>query len=132
MSEHDEALASTRLDGETHCIDPNNLEDDAEPELAEVDEHAGMLAMSISCTWWDSLTKAALEHGQPVCPHCGRPALRFPEKLWWERIDYHGNSSAPGYRQFVEWLRGRCFPNERQARAVYGVQFVTIEREVSQ
>lgn len=76
------------------------------------------------CSWWDSIDKVAtttgLPGGLPVCPHCGSPLFEVgSETEWWAGVDQHESEREPGYRAFIEWLRGKCFPTLEAARAAY-------------
>lgn len=64
------------------------------------------------CTWWDSIDKVAkTPSGLPCCPHCGGVLFEVPsETEWWEQVDRCA-LIEPGYREFIEWLRDRCFPH---------------------
>lgn len=82
------------------------------------------IAYGTRCSWWDSIDKVGKTPPHngisiPCCPHCGSPLFEVPdEQSWFAGVDKH-DAKNPGYRAFVEWLRGRCFPNYQDARAVY-------------
>ena len=40
------------------------------------------------------------------------------EAEWFQGVDQHGNTN-PGYRQMIEWLRGKCFKDYEQAKLAY-------------
>lgn len=76
------------------------------------------------CTWWGAIDQAAPGRplgaiegalagavgGIPGCPHCGGPLFEVvDEATWWAGVDKHEAERDPGYRGFIEWLRGRCF-----------------------
>jgi hypothetical protein len=63
------------------------------------------------CAWWDSIDKVATKpSGLPCCPHCGGVLMEVEnEATWWDQVDRYGAKGNPGYRAFIEWLRGRCF-----------------------
>lgn len=72
------------------------------------------------CTWWDGIEKVASRDGIPCCPHCKNVLFEFPTpEAWWSRVaDFEGQGHA-GYRTFVEWLKGKCFPGMKEALAAY-------------
>jgi hypothetical protein len=64
------------------------------------------------CSWWDSIDKVAkTASGLPCCPHCGGVLFEVAnEARWWRDVQMFESEHEPGYRKFIEWLRGRCFP----------------------
>lgn len=80
------------------------------------------------CTWWDTIDKAGKNAvGMPVCPHCSSVLYELPTmKDWYDRVDAH-DKQEPGYREFINWLRGQCFPGMDQANAAY-----SLERELTE
>ena len=73
------------------------------------------------CSWWDSIDKVATTAGGlPCCPFCGGVLFEVvDEATWWGDVDRHEAGGRPGYRGFVEWLRGKCRPSVADARAEY-------------
>jgi hypothetical protein len=68
------------------------------------------------CTWWDSIDKVGhTPPGKsgitlPCCPNCGDMLFEVPNiDIWWRDVDKHAEHS-PGYREMMEYGRGRCFP----------------------
>lgn len=81
------------------------------------------------CAWWGSIDKTALTppgpsgHRIPCCPHCSSPLFEMDdEAAWFAGVDRHEANGHPGYRTFVEWLRGKCFPSPRAAMAAYSIE----------
>lgn len=77
---------------------------------------------SAGCMWWDTIDKAAVTaSGLPCTPCCGAPLKEVPsERKWWETVRRHEEQADdPGYRLFIEWLRGRHFPDLETAKAAY-------------
>lgn len=75
-----------------------------------------------TCLWWDSITQVSVTgHGLPCCPHCGGVLYEVEtEAVWWAQVDaYEAGKPWPGYRAFVTWLRGRCFPSRESALGAY-------------
>lgn len=75
------------------------------------------------CAWWDTIEKTATVNGKPdglpCCPNCGSPLFEVAsESVWWNGVEAHDDMN-PGYREFVEWLRGKCFPGFPEAIAHY-------------
>lgn len=73
------------------------------------------------CAWWDSIDKVSTTAtGLPVCPHCASPLFEIgSEAEWWLGVQRHEEAGNPGYRAFVVWLRGKCFPGLEAAAAAY-------------
>ena len=78
------------------------------------------------CTWWDGIDNVGLlpagpsGHRLPCCPHCASPLFELPnEDQWWSQVEAHEKAGHPGYRAFIEWLRGRCFGTLASAMATY-------------
>jgi hypothetical protein len=75
------------------------------------------------CAWWDDISKTANtgpgRQGLPVCPHCRSPLFQHEPEGWWQGVDRHEANGNPGYRKFIEWLRGQCFRNYGDALAAY-------------
>lgn len=70
------------------------------------------IVYSANCTWWDSIDKVSKKPGSnlPCCPHCGSVLFESPTiEDWWEDIDGWEKRNHPGYRGFMEWLRGKCY-----------------------
>ena len=79
------------------------------------------IAYGATCTWWDSIMKVGNNDGLPCCPHCRKILYEMPSiEEWWNGVDrYEVGKPRPGYRKFVEWLRGKCFPNYDAAEKAY-------------
>jgi hypothetical protein len=94
---------AAHLRGEEHAIAPDTR-----------------IVYGARCTWWDSITEVAKHpSGLPCCPHCRGVLYEMAsEAEWWAAVDQFGLSN-PDYRAFIEWLRGRCFPNYESARAAF-------------
>ena len=69
------------------------------------------------CVWWDSIDKVAtLEDGLPCCPNCHGVLFEVAsEEEWMEGVNMH-DMINPGYRDFILWLRGKCFPTIQDAQ----------------
>jgi len=74
-----------------------------------------------NCVWWDTIDKvAAKESGLPCCPHCGSVLMEVPTlESWWNNVDEHEKKGNPGYRDMMEWMRGRCFRTMADAKTAY-------------
>ncbi len=73
------------------------------------------------CVWWDSIYKVKVNTaGLPCCPFCSSVLLEVEnEKKWYEWTDKYEADGHRGYRKFIEWLRGKCFPTMRAAALEY-------------
>lgn len=78
-----------------------------------------------NCIWWDSIDKvgsltAKSGFSIPCCPHCHSVLYEMPSiESWWEMVDTYEKAGNPGYRTFIEWLRGKCFKTIQQGKAAY-------------
>jgi hypothetical protein len=72
------------------------------------------------CAWWDSISEArSKDGGLPGCPHCGGVLYEVENiETWWTDVD-HQEKMKPGYRTFIEWLRGQCFSTYPAALDAY-------------
>lgn len=71
------------------------------------------------CTWWDHVSEVGIRNGLPVCPFCNLPLFEMEDEAeWYEGVDKYA-STHEGYRAFVDWCRGRCFRDQKQAQHVY-------------
>ena len=72
------------------------------------------------CTWWESIYEtASTPEAIPCCPKCGRVGFEMKDiKTWYEGVDEH-EKNHPGYRKFIDWLKGKCFLNYEVAKKTY-------------
>lgn len=77
------------------------------------------------CVWWDGIEKVGrlgLRPSEtiPGCPHCGSGLMQMDGPAeWWAGVEKHEANGHPGYRAFMEWLKGKCFRTIQEAQAVY-------------
>lgn len=73
------------------------------------------------CSWWGSINEVStLPSGMSCCPSCRGVLFEYDnEEEWWEGVDQYEAEGNPGYRAFIEWLRGRCRPSVGEARAEF-------------
>jgi hypothetical protein len=77
------------------------------------------------CTWWDGIEKIGrITAGNgatlPCCPHCRSVLYEMPDpETWWSGARKYQDAGHAGYVAFVEWMKGKCFPNIQEAKAVY-------------
>lgn len=89
-----------------------------------------LIVFGARCVWWDSIDKAGSIPrpnspfgGLPCCPHCKSVLLQMDESQWWSGVErYEREQPEPGYRQMIEWQRGKCFPSVDHVRAAYAVR----------
>lgn len=75
------------------------------------------------CTWWDSISAAGTRaSGLPCCPHCGSSLFEVASEREWQAYVAKEEARRPGYSDFVEWLRGRCFPDFTAAEKAFAEQ----------
>jgi len=84
------------------------------------------IACGARCTWWDGIANVGLTpptstgNRLPCCPNCRRMLFEYSdEQAWFESVDRHEARGNPGYRKFVEWLRGKCFDTVTDAVNAY-------------
>lgn len=83
------------------------------------------IVYGIRCVWWDGIEKVGKtppERGIsiPCCPHCGGVLMELRSLAeWWAGVEKYEADGHPGYRAFIEWLKGKCFPNRQAAKAAY-------------
>ena len=100
-------------------------------ECVGVDEcQAKLIVYGACCVWWDARDKAATLDGEPgglpCCPNCPGVLFQVEEREWWACAD-RKEATEPGYRELIEWLRGRCFAEFAEARAAYAASRLTLE-----
>ena len=80
--------------------------------------------MGANCIWWDHISKVSRGRGGlPCCPHCGGVLFEYSnEREWFGPVDRYEEEGHPGYRKFIEWLRGKCFKDQGTAVAAYRAQ----------
>lgn len=73
------------------------------------------------CTWWDDIDKVGNNGVLPCCPHCKGMLFQMESPGEWFRfVDEHERDGFPGYRAFIEWVRGKCFTEGwKAAKAAY-------------
>lgn len=79
------------------------------------------------CVWWGGIedigkTKPREPGGisLPCCPKCGGMLFELPSpKEWWDGVEKYEANGHPGYRAFIEWRKGKCFPTQEAAKAAY-------------
>lgn len=83
----------------------------------------GRIAYGANCRWWGSIGEVGTSSrgsGLPCCPRCGGMLFEMEsEGEWWSGVDAYEAGGHPGYRAFIEWLRGRCYPTFDAAKAAY-------------
>jgi len=106
------------------------------------------IAYGAMCLWWDSVSKAgstathpahkednarmqrkkpsmakALKHGLPCCPTCGGMLYEVANEAgFMAGAKQYEAAGHPGYRAFLRWQRGKCFPDMEAAVGAYRAQ----------
>lgn len=71
------------------------------------------IVFGANCTWWESIDKASKIIGtdMPCCPRCHSVLFEVAnEEVWWRDIENYDSQQRPGYRKYMEWAKGKCFP----------------------
>ena len=81
------------------------------------------------CSWWDTMDKVGKLPGTasplgsiPCCPICSNVLFQHNEGLesWMQKAREHAERTGDkDYVEFLEWARGRCFPNFQFARQAF-------------
>lgn len=103
-------------------------------------KHEEPLPYGARCTWWDSMDKVGtlptepmeLTRGDgskttiggypiPCCPICHGVLFQVASLEEWNQnvARFSLEKRDPGYVAFIDWLRGRCFPDFKKARFAY-------------
>jgi hypothetical protein len=77
------------------------------------------IAFGERCTWWGSIDEVAAGGLRPCCPHCRGPLLALPSIDCWNQTVDVQDAIQPGYKAFIAWLRGHCYPTLLVAEAAY-------------
>lgn len=83
--------------------------------MTDTQEKDPRIVYGANCMWWDSINNAiVLQNGLPCCPHCGSVLFEMEsEKAWLDSVEkYIEKTGDEVYREFVQWLKGKCFPKE--------------------
>jgi len=98
-----------------------------------------LIVYGARCVWWDDIDKVGFiesvgvgnisigPRGKvnidiqklPCCPYCKGVLFQMDEEDWWRGVDNHENKGHLGYRDFITWLQGKCFPDQQVAEKVY-------------
>ena len=68
--------------------------------------------------------EGVFEPGLPCCPHCGSVLFQIEAPKWFagaDRYEREGRDGTPhpGYRDMIDWQRGKCFPSGQSAADAY-------------
>ncbi len=85
------------------------------------------IVYGMRCVWWGGIEDVGKMPGTdgplgalPCCPHCHSPLMELPTPAhWWDGVQKHEANGHPGYRAFIEWQKGKCFPTMRAAQIAY-------------
>lgn len=83
------------------------------------------IAYGFRCVWWggiEDVGKLGKNPAIPIpgCPYCGGGLMEMASPAeWWAGVTEYEKQGHPGYRLFIEWLKGKCFPDRDAAKAAY-------------
>jgi hypothetical protein len=79
------------------------------------------VAYGAQCTWWDDIDKVGVMNGGlPCCPKCKGVLMEVESpEIWWKGVDAYEAKGFKGYREFVEWGRGKCYKHFKTAYPIY-------------
>lgn len=83
------------------------------------------IVYGFNCVWWDGIEKVGKTPPRngisvPCCPHCRGMLMELPDpKSWWDGVEKYEADGHPGYRAFIEWLKGKCFRDRYVAKVAY-------------
>lgn len=80
-----------------------------------------MIVYGTMCCWWDEKENASiLPSGLPCCPHCKSVLFEAEESKWEENMErYIKRTGDVDYREFIEWLKGKCYRYFDAAREAF-------------
>ena len=82
-------------------------------------EPKDFIVYGANCVWWDSINKASRKStGLPACPHCDGVLFEVSSEEWFKKTNEYEKAHS-GYKKFIEWLRGKCFPTTAAAYQQY-------------
>jgi hypothetical protein len=91
-----------------------------QPSTAALPTPDRRVAYGAQCTWWDAITAVDTGGLWPRCPYCHGPLNAVASIEYWNQDVDVQDAIQPGYRAFVEWLRGHhCYPTLLVAEAAY-------------
>jgi hypothetical protein len=78
------------------------------------------IVYGVNCVWWDTIDKCVTrENNLPCCPHCKSVLFEASsEEEWYKKID-NWEETHPGYKKFMDWLKGKCFKTRGIAEEQY-------------
>lgn len=83
-------------------------------------EPSNLVVYGMNCRWWDGIENIGhREGGLPCCPHCRGVLFQMDIDDWWKAVTKYEEAGHPGYRAFIEWLKGKCFRTWNEAKAAY-------------
>jgi hypothetical protein len=76
-----------------------------------------------NCTFWGSINEIGTRdvggHKLPCCPHCKGMLFEMDsEEKWFQGVDRYSESHV-GYRDKIEWARGKCFKTVTELTKAY-------------
>ena len=94
-----------------------------------------LIVYGAKCVWWDSIDKAGKIQGQsghslPCCPYCKGVLFQQSESDWWFAVQKFENEGHKGYREFIEWQRGKCFPKFEDLKRAYKTNNLILDLDV--
>jgi len=94
-------------------------------EKLSMSEKDPRIVYGARCLWWDTIDKIDRTPNRgdgirlPCCPHCGNVLYEMPNMEAWVKGLEAYEKNHPGYRVFLDWLRGKCFPTMFDAKIAY-------------
>lgn len=94
-----------------------------------------LIVYGARCVWWDSINKAGQTpprngYSLPCCPHCSGVLFQQTEEEWWEGVRKYEADGHKGYKDFVDWWRGKCFPTFADAKRSYKLNHMIFDLDV--
>ena len=80
-----------------------------------------------NCVWWDTIDNAGsldlIRHPEqppmPCCPKCKGMLFQMDSDEWWRGVEHRESEGWVHYKNFIEWLKGKCFPTFKDAKRKY-------------
>lgn len=83
-----------------------------------------------TCVWWDTIDRASKrpfgDFELPCCPHCGSALFETTMSKWTADV-FKQDAKEFGYAELIAWMRGKCFPDYKTAKAARDMEFRRVQ-----
>jgi len=79
-----------------------------------------LVVYGVNCMWWDDIENASTNPNcLPCCPHCGSILCEQYKTTWEKQVNEYELNDNPGHKNFIAWLKGKCFKSIHEATNAY-------------